>query len=371
LNTDYPVVIYGASGYTGRLVAEHLREFGLPFIAAGRNRERIEEAMRLVPGIENARYEIVEVEHTVEALTKLFTGRKVVCNTVGPFMRFNLEVAEACLRAGAHYLDTTGEQSAILQLDEHFGREFAKAGLVMVPSTAYMYGVSEIGARYCLETPGVDSLRMHGIGNAVPTVASAQTILDAVRHPCYYLKDRELVRYPGIENAQVCTPSGEVLITSNWGGSSNPIWFRRDGRVRNCKMDVAIWNQELYKKELELERAYKVQLQWLPEQQLRQVLDGMAKGITPTSPPREERQVHRSIDICLASGNNVAVKSTIFSTGGYLTTGLLQAYAASRLVSETPRVSGLRSPSEVFGHRELMGALESFGYASIKVERVV
>jgi len=134
---------------------------------------------------------------------------------------------------------------------------------------------------------------------------------------------------------------------------------------------VAVWNQELYKKELELERAYKVQLQWLPEQQLREVLDGMAKGITPTSPPREERQVHRSIDICLASGNNVAVKSTIFSTGGYLTTGLLQAYAASRLVSETPRVSGLRSPSEVFGHRELMGALESFGYASIKVERVV
>ena len=59
MNTEYPVVIYGASGYTGRLVAEHLREFGLPFIAAGRNRERIEEAMRLVPGIENARYKIL------------------------------------------------------------------------------------------------------------------------------------------------------------------------------------------------------------------------------------------------------------------------------------------------------------------------
>lgn len=371
MNTEYPVVIYGASGYTGRLVAEHLREFGMPFIAAGRKRERIEEAMALVPGIENARYQIVEVEHTVEALTKLFTGRKVVCNTVGPFMRFNLEVAEACLNAGAHYLDTTGEQSAILQLDEHFGNAFVNAGLVMVPSTAYMYGLSEIGARHCLETPGVDSLRMHGIGNAVPTVASAQTILDAVRHPCYYLKDRELVRYPSIENGKVCTPSGEVLITSNWGGSSNPIWFRRDGRVRNCKMDVAIWNQELYKKELELERAYKVQLQWLPEQQLRQVLDQMAVGITPASPPREIRQVHRSIDICLATGNNIAVKSTIFSTGGYLTTGLLQAYAATRLVTETPRVTGVRSPSEVFGHRELMGALESFGYASIKVEKVV
>jgi hypothetical protein len=371
LSNEYPVVIYGASGYTGRLIAEHLRDLGTPFIAAGRDRKRIEENMRLVPGIENARYEIAEVEHSLEALTKLLTGRKVVCNTVGPFMRYNKEVAEACLRTGVHYLDTTGEQSAILQLDEHFGRDFAKAGLVMIPSTAYMYGMSEIGARYCLETPGVDSLRMHGIGNAVPTVASAQTILDAIRHPCYHLKDNELVRYPSIENGRVATPSGEILVTSNWGGSSNPIWFSRDGRVRNCKMDVAIWNQELYKRELELERAYKVQLQWVPEEQLRHILDHMAKTITPNTPPRETRQVHRSIDICLATGNNVAVKSTIFSTGGYFTTGLLQAYAARRLCVETPRVTGLRSPSEVFGHRELMGALQSYGYAAIKVEQVV
>ena len=54
LNTDYPVVIYGASGYTGRLVAEHLRDLGVPFIAAGRNRKRIEDALKLVTVIENA-----------------------------------------------------------------------------------------------------------------------------------------------------------------------------------------------------------------------------------------------------------------------------------------------------------------------------
>ena len=49
----------------------------------------------------------------------------------------------------------------------------------------------------------------------------------------------------------------------------------------------------------------------------------------------------------------------------------MQAYAARRLATETPRVTGFRSPSEVFGHRELLGALESYGYASIKVERLV
>jgi hypothetical protein len=65
------------------------------------------------------------------------------------------------------------------------------------------------------------------------------------------------------------------------------------------------------------------------------------------------------------------VKSTILTTGGYFSTGLMQAYAARRLISETPHITGFRSPSEVFGHRELLGALESYGYASIKVERLV
>lgn len=370
MSHSYPVVIYGASGYTARLIAEHLRDLGVPFVAAGRNRARIVENMKLVPGIESARYEIVEVENTVEALTSLLSGRKVVCNTVGPFMRYAPVVAEACLKAGVHYLDTTGEQHVLTMLNERFGADFAKAGLCLIPSCAYMYGVSEIGARHCLETPGVDSLSMTEVAQAVPTVASAQTILDAVRYPAYYLKDNELVRFGGIETSEICTPWGEVLKASNWGGSSNPIWFSRDGRVRNCKMSVAMWNQELYKKELALERAYKVQLQWLPEPVLFQVLDSMAKGITAATPPRESRFVHRAIDVCVGTGNNVMVKTTLIATGGYFTTGLIQAYAARRLISETPRATGFRSPSEVFGHRELLGALQSYGYASLKVERL-
>ena len=53
-----PVVVYGASGYTGRLVCEYLREYGIPFIAAGRSKDKLDEAMQShVPGIETASYE--------------------------------------------------------------------------------------------------------------------------------------------------------------------------------------------------------------------------------------------------------------------------------------------------------------------------
>lgn len=371
MSAEHPVVVYGASGFTGRMVMEHLRDLGVPFIAAGRNRKKIEEALKIVPGIEDARYEIQEVDGSVEALAKLFAGSKVVCNTVGPFMRFGVPVVEAALKEGLHYLDTSGEQHWLVKLRNEYSKDFAKAGLALIPSMACMYGVSEIGARYCLETPGIDTLDMTSVAQAVPTVASAQTILDAVRYASVYLKDNELVTYPGIETCDIVTPSNRVLKASQWGGTSNPIWFARDGRVRNCRMSVAMWNQELYKKELELERAYKVSLQWLPDELLYTILDAMALEITPATPPREMRQVHRSIDVCLGTGNNKAVKTTLFSTGGYFQTGLLQAYAARRLISETPRVAGFASPSEVFGHRDLMGILQSYGYAAINVEQLV
>jgi short subunit dehydrogenase-like uncharacterized protein len=97
-----PVVVYGVSGYTGRLVCEYLREYNIPFIAAGRDAAKVKAVVEKIPGIETADYEVAEVEHTVEALTKLFKGAQVVSNMVGPFIKYGPEVVEACLAAGCH-----------------------------------------------------------------------------------------------------------------------------------------------------------------------------------------------------------------------------------------------------------------------------
>ncbi len=140
MSTSKPVVVYGASGYTGRLVCEYLREYGLPFIAAGRSSDRIQSAMdHNVPGIETASYEVVAVEHSVDALTELFSGAKVVCNTVGPFAKYGPEVVEACINAGCHYVDTTGEQDWTIDCDENYGERMAERGLLLAPGVAQMY----------------------------------------------------------------------------------------------------------------------------------------------------------------------------------------------------------------------------------------
>ena len=66
-----PVVVYGASGYTGRLVCEYLREYNLPFVAAGRSEEKLSSSMTTnVAGIETADYGVVAVEHDVGFLLR-------------------------------------------------------------------------------------------------------------------------------------------------------------------------------------------------------------------------------------------------------------------------------------------------------------
>ena len=128
-----PVVVYGASGFSARLIIEFLREYGVPFIAAGRNREKMEEVLAHVPGIGTADYEIVQVDHDVDELSSLLEGARVVCNTVGPCIYHASTVAEAALKAGCHYIDTGGETPWVKLAKEEWGERFAWRGVAPRP----------------------------------------------------------------------------------------------------------------------------------------------------------------------------------------------------------------------------------------------
>ena len=190
-----PVVLYGASGYTGRLIAEFLREYQIPFIAAGRNPEAVQAAMDKVPGIETADYEVVKVDHTLEGLTELLAGAKVLCNTVGPFKRFGEVVMQAALDADCHYLDTGGEQEFMIEMEVKYSAAYAAKGLVLAPSVAYMYSVLEMTAEFCLEEPGIDTLNAVCIPTGVPTVGSTRTVMDLARARQSWLTDRYDKKY--------------------------------------------------------------------------------------------------------------------------------------------------------------------------------
>jgi len=88
-------LVYGASGYTGRLVCEYLRDLNVPFIAAGRAKARVQEVIDKVPGIA-VEHDVV-VDYEVAALTELFRGAKVVSNMVGTFIKYGPQAVAGAL----------------------------------------------------------------------------------------------------------------------------------------------------------------------------------------------------------------------------------------------------------------------------------
>jgi len=363
---NYPVVVYGASGYTGRLACEFLRSFGIPFVAAGRSRERLEAAMRLVPGIENAAYAIAEVEHDVEALRKLFEGSRVVCNVVGPFLLHGRPVVEAALRANCHYLDTTGEQPFMLEMREAFATDYRRADLLLAPSTAYMHAVLEIACRRCEQHGELDTLEALCVPTGTPTFASTQTIFQTARTKEYYLEGGQLTPWPAAYGADVRVPyTDRTLLGLPWSGMALPVWFEHHPRIRNVRGLTAFTSRELMTQVHSIYKHYHDNLAALPESEQRAELAKIAAGIQPGSPPRENPLVHRNWDTVVGSGSHGRVRYTVYSHCPYQQTGLLQAFAASCLLKQPPQVSGFASPSQAFGSENLLGVLERFGYAKL------
>ena len=101
------LAILGVTGYTGRLVLAEARRAGLEVRLVGRRREALEELA--APG-EEVRVADARDE---SALREAFEGVSVVASCAGPFLEIGLAPVAAAVGAGAHYLDTTGEQEFV------------------------------------------------------------------------------------------------------------------------------------------------------------------------------------------------------------------------------------------------------------------
>lgn len=108
----YDIVVYGATGFVGRLTAAHLAEqspTGTTIALAGRSRTRLEEARRSLPAAASD-WPIVEADASdVDSLRTLAESTRVVITTVGPYAKYGLPLTKVCAESGTDYVDLTGE----------------------------------------------------------------------------------------------------------------------------------------------------------------------------------------------------------------------------------------------------------------------
>lgn len=109
---SYDVVLYGASGFVGRLLAGYLAEHAPPgtrIALAGRSRHRCAEVRDGLPDAARS-WDVLEADAADEAaLAAVAEQTSAFATTVGPYARYGLPVVEACARAGTHYADLSGE----------------------------------------------------------------------------------------------------------------------------------------------------------------------------------------------------------------------------------------------------------------------
>lgn len=200
-----------------------------------------------------------------------------------------------------------------------------------------------------------------------PTIASTQTILvNAATAKAYYLQQNELVEFDPDQGLVPLVVPGqhELALSLPWGGTSQPIWFRRDPRVASCKAQGGVFNAALmYGVPQIVAGALEATKDMSPEDR-DAALTETAAQVMNVMPPRENPRINKSLDSVHASGPLGRRHVVIHGNSNYKQTGLLQAYAAYSLLQQPPRRVGFASGCQAFGHRELLGVLRGFGLVS-------
>lgn len=184
--TDYDLVVYGATGFTGRLVAEYLaqREGTERIALAGRSQDKL-RAVRGELGVDWPL--IVADAHDDEALAALASSTRAVVTTVGPYWKYGLPLVAACARAGTHYADLSGEVLFMRESIDRFDELARRTGARIVHASGFDSVPSDLGVMLLQEAAGgelgetVMAVRWASGGFSGGTLASGIGQMEAVR----------------------------------------------------------------------------------------------------------------------------------------------------------------------------------------------
>jgi short subunit dehydrogenase-like uncharacterized protein len=250
-----PIAVYGATGYTGRLVTAELARASADVVIAGRSRQKLDALAAETAG------EVAVKQATLDdpaSLRALLADCAVVVDCAGPFVRYGEPVLAAAVETRTHYLDTTGEQPYMKLAFERYGPGASEAEVAVIPAMGFDYvpgdmiasltaegmeELDEISLRYCWEgfTPSQGTARTTLEILSDPGIEWGEGIWQRARggvnRGLYEfpapIGPRRMIRYPAGE--QITVPrhvaTRNVTTTINAGAFSSDLLARVFGVV--------------------------------------------------------------------------------------------------------------------------------------------
>lgn len=163
------IVLFGATGYTGRMAAAALGRRGADFGVAGRNRARLEALAEETGAASVHQAEVGDVDSLAAALK----GARALVTCVGPFLELGQTAVEAAFRAGVNYLDSTGEGEFIARLITEKDAPARAAGIALAPAIGFDEVPADLAATLAVE--GIDGADLV-LTYAMPSTGSRGTL---------------------------------------------------------------------------------------------------------------------------------------------------------------------------------------------------
>lgn len=331
-----PLAILGVTGYTGRLVLAEARRAQLEVRLVGRRREALEELA--APG-EEVRVADARDE---AALRDAFDGASVVASLAGPFLGIGLAPVQAAVGAGAHYLDTTGEQAFVRLIHDRI-----ESGTVVLPAFGFDYVPGDLAARLAAEQVDgpLDEVVVGYSVKGVDTSRGTRRTIGAVmsQEQVAWDEGRLVPSRFGATTRKVRFPFGERTVVE-WSGTE-PLTVPRHTDVRNVRSYI---------------RAPAVAAKAGGLGRLAAPFVRLGSRLGRSGPSEASRRKSHFAVVAEARGPGGEGRAVLTGSDVYGLTALLIVRGAQALMAGEARGTGVLAPAEAFDARTLAARLEPF-----------
>jgi len=348
------VVVFGATGYTGRLAVEALLERGLRPVLAGRDSGRLAGLAADLDGDLEVAVADVSRPETVRAL--LASG-DVLLTTVGPFAKLGDAAAQAAIGAGAHYLDSTGEPQFIRRVFEGHGPNAAQAGIAMLTAFGLDWVPGNLAGALAVQEAGEAAARVDtgyfitgGAGSAATSGGTRASLAGAVGSPSFAWRGGALRSERGAARVRTFRFHGRDRPAVSVGSSEHFTLPRLHPGLQEVNVYLG-WFGALSRPIQAAALAGSVAFR---APGARSLLDAVAGRLVKgsTGGPDESRRARSGshvVGIAYDGAGRQLSEVHLSGVEGYTFTGRMLAWGAERAAAGDLKGAGALGPAEAFG----------------------